>query len=103
MIDATTELLGGAGVQLDEVKIRSVAPEREIVREVVREILSCDEPPDAFLCRSDFYARVVSEMLLESKAGERQEQSEYLCCQRQPFASKRRSSVCTCGLKLIAH
>ena len=70
MIDAATLLLGGAGVQLDQVKIRSVAPEREIVREVVREILQCDEPPDAFLCRSDFYAQVVSEMVYEGKTGD---------------------------------
>lgn len=69
MIDAATELLSAAGVQLDEVKIRSVVPEREVVREVVREILGSSEQPDAFLCRSDFYAQVVSEMILEGKTG----------------------------------
>jgi DNA-binding transcriptional regulator YhcF (GntR family) len=69
MIDAATATLSAAGVQLDAVKIRSMAPDREIVREVVREMLACDEPPDAFLCRSDFYARVVGEMVLEGETG----------------------------------
>lgn len=67
MIDAATATLGAAGVQLDEVKIRSITPEREVVREVVREMLACDEPPDAFLCRSDFYAHVVSELIREGE------------------------------------
>ncbi len=69
MIDAATATLGAAGVQLDAVKIRSVAPEREVVREVVRETLVCNEPPDAFLCRSDFYAHVVSELIRKGETG----------------------------------
>jgi DNA-binding LacI/PurR family transcriptional regulator/DNA-binding transcriptional regulator YhcF (GntR family) len=69
MIDAATATLGAAGVQLDAVKIRSMAPEREIVREGVRETLACDDPPDAFLCRSDFYAREVGEMIRSGEPG----------------------------------
>ena len=63
MVDSATEVLGSAGVQLGSVKIRSMSPEREAVEHVVRSIMQIEEPPDAFLCRTDFYAQIVKEVL----------------------------------------
>lgn len=63
MIDAATETLSGAGVALSELKLRSLSPEREVVEHVVREMLDEPEPPQAFLCRNDFYAAITWDVL----------------------------------------
>jgi DNA-binding transcriptional regulator YhcF (GntR family) len=63
MIDSATATLSAAGVQLDSLKIRSLPAEREVVEESLQEILADNDPPDGFLCRSDFYANIVCEEL----------------------------------------
>lgn len=67
MIDKATEALGAAGVKLQELKIRSLPPERAAIQQVVQEELRQDDPPSVFLCRSDFYARIVSEMIVRRR------------------------------------
>jgi hypothetical protein len=66
MVDAVMDTLAAAGVGLNAVKVRSLAPEQEVVAQAVWEMLDGDEPVDAFLCRNDFYARVTSEVVAES-------------------------------------
>lgn len=63
MIDSATATLSAAGVPLDSLKIRSLPAERDVVEQVLQEILADDDPPDGFLCRNDFYASVVQEHL----------------------------------------
>ena len=62
MVDAITETLGAAGIRLESVKIRSVIGEREVIEQVVRESLEANSP-DAFLCRSDYYAQIVHNVI----------------------------------------
>lgn len=61
MIDSATSELAAAGVPLDCVKMRSLPPERDVVVDVVNESLAEPDPPEAFLCRNDFYARITYE------------------------------------------
>ena len=63
MIDAATATLAAAGVSLDSVKMRSLPPERDIVIELVEEAMAETDAADAFLCRNDFYAGIVSETI----------------------------------------
>jgi DNA-binding transcriptional regulator YhcF (GntR family) len=63
MIDAATSALAAGGVALSDVKLRSLPPEREAVELAVHEILNDDRPPEAFLCRNDFYAQLVAGVL----------------------------------------
>jgi len=62
MVDAISETLGAAGIRLESMKIRCVVAEREVIEQVVRESLE-DNSPDAFLCRTDFYAHIVREVI----------------------------------------
>ena len=66
MIDAATATLAASGVQLDSVKIRSLPPEREVVMQVVQDILREKDAPDAFFCRNDFYAQIVHDVVLSN-------------------------------------
>jgi DNA-binding transcriptional regulator YhcF (GntR family) len=63
MIDSATATLSAAGVPLDSLKIRSLSAERDVVDQVLQEVLADDDPPDGFLCRNDFYANIVHEHL----------------------------------------
>jgi hypothetical protein len=64
MIDAATATLAHAGVALNDVRIRSLAPHAETIAETVREFLQGQESPEGFLCRSDFYARIVQDVAM---------------------------------------
>jgi hypothetical protein len=63
MIDSATSTLSAAGVSLDSLKIRSLSADREVVEQVIEEVLADNDPPDGFLCRNDFYARIVYEAI----------------------------------------
>ena len=63
MIDAATSALAAGGVALSDVKLRSLPPEREAVELAVHEMLDDERPPEAFLCRNDFYAQLVDGVL----------------------------------------